>query len=133
MGLFKGLNDKPYTKADYYRDMEERAAAKLAAKADHVILLVATKEPEWLSAEATEEASTQLKSVENVEKVIVAFEESSTTPDNSIIGVENTSTATEVIMDSITDTASTTGTTDTASADAEKPKKVVKNKRKKPG
>lgn len=47
MGLFKGISDKPYTKADYYREMEERTAAKRAAQAAAVVV-VPVKEPEWL-------------------------------------------------------------------------------------
>ena len=47
MGLFKGISDKPYTKADYYREMEERAAAKRAAQAAAVVV-VPVKEPDWL-------------------------------------------------------------------------------------
>lgn len=50
MGLFKGINEKPYTKADYYREMEERQAAKIAAKAAPVVV-VPVQEPEWLEPE----------------------------------------------------------------------------------
>lgn len=50
MGLFKGIGDKPYTKADYYREMEERQAAKLAAKVAPVVV-VPVQEPDWLEPE----------------------------------------------------------------------------------
>jgi hypothetical protein len=47
---FKSVHDKPYTKADYYREMEERQAAKIAAKAAPVVV-VPVQEPEWLEPE----------------------------------------------------------------------------------
>lgn len=51
MGLFKGLDtEKPYTKADYYREMEERQEAKIAAKAAPVVV-VPVRDPEWLEPE----------------------------------------------------------------------------------
>lgn len=70
MGLFKNLNDKPYTKADYYREMEERHAAKMAAKAAPVVV-VPVRDPEWLEPEVkTEEAASEV-----VEEVVVPFVE----------------------------------------------------------
>ncbi len=71
MGLFKGLNDKPYTKADYYREMEERHAAKMAAKAAPVVV-VPVKDPEWLEPETPAEQSVAL---ETVEEVVIPFVE----------------------------------------------------------
>ena len=50
MGLFKGLDEKPYTKADYYNEMEARHAAKMAAKVPPVVV-VPVREPEWLEPE----------------------------------------------------------------------------------
>lgn len=113
MGLFKGLTDKPYTKADYYREMEERAAAKLAAKADHVVLL-ATKEPEWSEPNHNVETAT----IENVESVIVPFEELS---ENLI------ATGSEVVE------VEKTSNEPVENVEQEEPKKVVKSKRKKAG
>ena len=52
MGLFKGIGEKPYTKVDYYREMEERAAAKRAAQAAAVVA-VPVRDPEWLDPEPT--------------------------------------------------------------------------------
>lgn len=72
MGLFKGLGDKQYTKADYYREMEERHAAKLAAKVAPVVV-VPIQEPEWLAAEnVTTELVSSIK-----EEIVVPFVEPS--------------------------------------------------------
>ncbi len=73
MGLFKGLPEKPYTKADYYREMEERHAAKLAAKVAPVVV-VPVREPEWLEPEVkTTEDPVSLEVAE--ETVVVPFVE----------------------------------------------------------
>jgi hypothetical protein len=64
MGLFKGLPDKPYTKAEYYREMEERHAAKIAAKAAPVVV-VPVRDPEWL------EPAEEPVSLEVVEETVV--------------------------------------------------------------
>lgn len=79
MGLFKGLPEKPYTKADYYREMEERHAAKLAAKAAPVVV-VPVREPEWLEPEVkTTEDPVSLEVAE--ETVVVPFVE----PEPSVV------------------------------------------------
>lgn len=121
MGLFKGLTDKPYTKADYYRELEERAAAKLAAKAAHVVLLP-TKEPEWSELEVI--VTTSTTDNKDAEMILVPFEET----------IESTAT----VVESVVVVASNTNTSDETLPDEtvktiEEPKKVIKSKRKKAG
>ena len=70
MGLFKGLDEKPYTKADYYNELEARHAAKIAAKAAPVVV-VPVKDPEWLEPEEKKEILKEL--VE--EEIVVPFVE----------------------------------------------------------
>ena len=81
MGLFKGLPDKPYTKAEYYREMEERHAAKIAAKAAPVVV-VPVRDPEWLEPEVKTEEPVSLEVAE--ETVVVPFVE----PEPSVVEPE---------------------------------------------
>lgn len=122
MGLFKGLGDKPYTKADYYREMEERAAAKLAAKVAPVVV-VPIQEPDWLE---TENKNTELSHL-ITEEIVVPFIETSL----SIEPIEN-----EPIHDLNTQIKDREQIEDMASEDSvvvekEKPVKVTKQRRKK--
>lgn len=120
MGLFKGLNDKPYTKADYYRELEARHAAKIAAKAAPVVV-VPVKEPEWLEPEpVSEEPSAHV-----VEEVVVPF-------------VEETAAAPvaepEPVPETVSDTAPVEPNdivTEVPEAPKEEKKSVSKQKRKK--
>jgi hypothetical protein len=48
---FKYRDDKPYTKADHYRELEERAAAKRAAAFSVPVIVTEIKEPAWLEEE----------------------------------------------------------------------------------
>ena len=70
MGLFKSLDEKPYTKADYYNEMEARHAAKIAAKAPPVVV-VPVREPEWLEPETI--TSEQAEPV--IEEVVIPYVE----------------------------------------------------------
>lgn len=74
MGLFKGLSDKPYTKADYYRELEEKAAVKRAAVAANPVVVNPIKEAAWLELEEKKVVETVLQTniVEPVTEV--AFE-----------------------------------------------------------
>lgn len=120
MGLFKGLDEKPYTKADFYREMEERAAAKRAAKAAPVIV-VPVKEPEWLEPENV--AATEL-ATNITEEVVIPFTEP------SVAEIETDSEQkVETVAKSIDDEPSDF----TSAAPKEDVKKVAKNKRKKSG
>lgn len=117
MGLFKGLDKKPYTKADHYREMEERHAAKIAAKAPPVVV-VPVKDPEWLEPENVTELSTKI-----VEEVVVPFVEPSVV--SQAIEEEKLETianAIDIVADEVN-----------LPIPEEEHKKVVKQKRKKTG
>ena len=122
MGLFKGLDGKPYTKADYYREMEERAAAKIAAKVAPVIV-VPVKDPEWLEPENVNvtELTTSI-----TEEVVIPFVEPSVAQieTDSEQKIEEVAKAIDVEPSDFTSAAPKEDT------DA---KKIVKNKRKKSG
>jgi hypothetical protein len=60
MGLFKGLSDKPYTKADYYRELEEKAEAKRAAIAANAFVVNPIREAAWIEPEEKKVAETVL-------------------------------------------------------------------------
>lgn len=45
---FKIREDKPYTKADHYREMEEKAARKRAAAFHEPFIISDMKDPAWL-------------------------------------------------------------------------------------
>lgn len=61
MGLFKGLSDKPYTKADYYRELEEKAAVKRAAVAANAVVVNPIREAAWLEPEEKKVVETVLQ------------------------------------------------------------------------
>jgi hypothetical protein len=61
MGLFKGLSDKPYTKADYYRELEEKAAAKRAAVAANAVVVNPFREAAWIEPEEKKAVETVLQ------------------------------------------------------------------------
>jgi hypothetical protein len=61
MGLFKGLSDKPYTKADYYRELEEKAAAKRAAVAANAVVVNPIREAAWIEPEEKKAVETVLQ------------------------------------------------------------------------
>ena len=111
--------EKPYTKADYYREMEARHAAKIAAKAAPVVV-VPVKEPEWLEPENVTELSTNI-----VEEVVIPFVEPSiispiTEQEAQAESVDN---AIDVIADEV----------NLPLPQEEPAKKVTKQKRKKSG
>lgn len=110
MGLFKGIGDKPYTKADYYREMEERQAAKLAAKVAPVVV-VPVQEPDWLEPE---------NPVQEIipEEVVIPFVEPVVEPFATVAEVIETE---NIIIDA------------PVPKEEEKPAKVSKQKRKKTG
>lgn len=120
MGLFKGLDDKPYTKADYYRELEARHAAKMAAKVAPVVV-VPVKDPEWLEPELVSEEP--LAPV--VEEVVVPFiEEAIAAP----------ITEPEPVPETVSDAAPAEPNDSVAEAPAapkEEKKNVSKQKRKK--
>jgi hypothetical protein len=60
MGLFKGLSDKPYTKADYYRELEEKAEAKRAVVAANAFVVNPIREAAWIEPEEKKVAETVL-------------------------------------------------------------------------
>ena len=74
MGLFKGLSDKPYTKADYYRELEEKAEAKRAVVAANAFVVNPIREAAWIEPEEKKVVETVLHTniVETVTEV--AFE-----------------------------------------------------------
>jgi hypothetical protein len=55
---FKTREDKPYTKADHYREMEEKAAFKRMAAFSNPVLISDIKEPAWLDEPQTLEQPT---------------------------------------------------------------------------
>ena len=111
--------EKPYTKADYYREMEARHAAKIAAKAAPVVV-VPVKEPEWLEPENITELSTNI-----VEEVVIPFVEPSTV--SPIIEQETQTESVDNAIDVIADEVNL------PLPQEEPAKKVTKQKRKKAG
>lgn len=122
MGLFKGLGDKPYTKAEYYREMEERQAAKIAAKAAPVVV-VPVRDPEWLEPEVP---ATELTETITEEVVIPFVEPSVVSP-----AIENEPKIT--LNAQVTEPEFTENVAAPPPKEEEKPVKVVKQKRKKTG
>jgi len=120
MGLFKGLDEKPYTKADYYREMEERAAAKRAALATPVVV-APVKDPEWLEPEnvTITELTTNI-----TEEVVIPFME----PSVAQIKMDS-----EKEVETVAKAIDVEPSDFTSAAPKEDVKKVTKNKRKKSG
>ncbi len=80
---FKTATDKPYTKADYYREMEERAAAKRAASFSKPIIVEQEKEPAWLEpdpivetvAEQTTDVVAEPETIAEIDFVVKASDD----------------------------------------------------------
>lgn len=109
--------EKPYTKADYYREMEARHAAKIAARAAAVVV-VPIKEPEWLEPENVNELSATIS-----EEIVVPYVEQSlvTSVIEQETPVETIANAIDVVADEV----------NLPIPQEEPVKKVTKNKRKK--
>lgn len=77
---FKTREDKPYTKADYYREMEEKAALKRLAAFSNPVLVSDIKEPAWLDEPQNLEQPTVDSAIDEVVDVT-----ESTTPSPPVI------------------------------------------------